>query len=84
MTIRVLGSGCKSCKRLYALVLDAAKELHLEGEILYVTDMAEIAKSGVMSTPALEIDGLIKIAGRVPGKTEMINLLSTKGKSQTK
>lgn len=79
MTIRVLGSGCKSCKKLYEIVSDAAKDLKLDTEVLYITDMAEIAKAGVMSMPVLEIDGQVKVAGKVPGKKEVLKLLFNHG-----
>lgn len=76
MTIRVLGGGCKSCKKLYETVLSAAKEMKLDAEVLYITDMAEIAKTGVMSMPVLEIDGQVKTAGKVPSKPEVLKLLA--------
>ncbi len=76
MQIKVLGSGCANCKKLYKLVQDAVKELGRDDEIIYVTDMAEIAMAGVMRTPALIIDGAVRVSGRVPKLDEIKELLN--------
>lgn len=76
MQIKVLGPGCANCKKLYKLVQDAVKELGRDDEIIYVTDMAEIAKAGVMRTPGLVIDGQVKISGRMPKLEEIKELLN--------
>lgn len=76
MQIKVLGPGCANCKKLYKIVQDAVKELGRDDEILYVTDIAEIATAGVMRTPALIFDGTVKISGRVPKLAEIKELLS--------
>lgn len=77
MQIKVLGPGCTNCKKLYKLVQDAVKELGRDDEIIYVTDMAEIAMAGVMRTPALIMDGQVKISGRVPKLEEIKELLNS-------
>ncbi|HBK86139.1 MAG TPA: redox-active disulfide protein 2 [Firmicutes bacterium] len=77
MQIKVLGPGCTNCKKLYKLVQDAVKELGRDDEIIYVTDMAEIAMAGVMRTPALIMDGQVKISGRVPKLEEIKALLNS-------
>ncbi|NLY53524.1 MAG: thioredoxin family protein [Firmicutes bacterium] len=76
MQIKVLGPGCARCKKLLSLVEDAVKELNRSDEVIYVTDMAEIAMAGVMRTPALVVDGQVKVSGRVPKLEEIKELLS--------
>jgi small redox-active disulfide protein 2 len=64
--IEVLGSGCPSCMKLEANARAAVAEAHVEAEIRHVTDYAEIASRGVMSTPGLVIDGRVVSAGKIP------------------
>lgn len=78
MQIRVLGPGCANCKKLLKLTEDAVKELGRSDEIVYVTDLAEIAAAGVMRTPALIMDGRVKVSGRVPRKDEIKQLIEGK------
>ena len=75
MKIEVLGTGCPKCKKTYENAEKAIKELGIEAELVKVYDSVEIAKRGVLETPALVIDGEIKIAGRVPSKEEIKELL---------
>lgn len=77
MKIEVLGSGCAKCKTLEANVREAVSELAIEAEIVKVDDFAEIAKFGVMMTPALVVDGEVKLVGKVPGKDEIKNILTS-------
>ncbi|MGI6344368.1 MAG: thioredoxin family protein [Bacillota bacterium] len=78
MQIKVLGPGCANCKKLLKLTEDAVKELGRSDEIVYVTDLAEIAAAGVMRTPALIMDGRVKVSGRVPRKDEIKQLIEGK------
>jgi small redox-active disulfide protein 2 len=71
MEIKVLGSGCSSCKKLLGFTQEAVKELAVAAEVIYVTDMMEIAASGLMRTPGLIINGKVKSTGRVPGVKEI-------------
>jgi len=71
MEIKVIGPGCKNCKNLLELVKQAAKETGIKSEIIYLTDMADIMKAGIMQTPGLIINGKIKTVGRVPGLKEI-------------
>lgn len=64
--IQVLGTGCPKCKKLAELAEQAAQELNLEYELEKVTDLDDIMAFGVMITPALAIDGVVKSAGKVP------------------
>jgi small redox-active disulfide protein 2 len=65
-TIKVLGSGCANCQRLTALTEQALAELGQTIEVEKVTDYAQIAAYGVMSTPALVVDDQVLLAGRIP------------------
>jgi small redox-active disulfide protein 2 len=71
MKIQVLGTGCPKCKKLTEYAEIAAKELNITCEIEKVTDIDAIMALGVMTTPALVVDGTIKSAGRLPSPTEI-------------
>ena len=75
MEIKVLGGGCKSCEKLLKFTREAVAELNIDTEVLYITDMDQIMQAGVMSTPALIIDGVIKSTGRVPKPKEIKKML---------
>lgn len=75
MKIEILGMGCQACTKLLDNTRAAAAELGLDADIRKVTDLQEIMKYGVMSTPALVVDGKVKAAGKVPGKAELLVLL---------
>lgn len=75
-SIKVLGSGCAKCARLYAAADAAAQALGIEHQIEKVTDLQQIMAFGVMSTPALVVDGQVKAAGRVPAEDEIKGWLS--------
>ncbi len=75
MRIQVLGPGCHNCKSSEAAVREAVASLGITAEIVKVTDYVEIAKMGVMKTPALAIDGKVVISGRVPTAAEVAELL---------
>ena len=63
--IQILGTGCLKCQELAKNAEKAAAQLGLEYEIEKVTDLKEIMKFGVMMTPALAVDGEVKVAGKV-------------------
>ena len=65
-TIQILGMGCAKCNKLYELTETAAKELGIEYKMEKVDDINRITDMGVMMTPALAVDGTVKVAGRVP------------------
>lgn len=65
MNLKVLGSGCKNCKVLEENVKKAIGDLGIEAEVEKVTDMQGIMSYGVMSTPALVVDGVVRSTGRV-------------------
>ena len=76
MDIKILGSGCAKCQTLESLTRDGIAELGLDAAFEHVTDPAEIASWGVMSTPALVIDDEVVLSGRVPSATEVRELLA--------
>ncbi|KIO35891.1 thioredoxin family protein [Shewanella sp. cp20] len=76
MKIEVLGSGCKRCTNLANDIARIADELNLEIELSKVTDIAQIAAYGVMSTPAIVVDGEVLAAGRLPSDEELTQLLT--------
>ena len=76
MEIKVIGPGCKNCKNLLELARQAVKETGIESEIIYLTDMADIMKTGIMQTPGLMINDKIKTVGRVPGLKEIKKFIS--------
>lgn len=68
--VKVLGSGCAKCNALESAVREALAELGMDTAIDHVTDFAQIAAYGVMTTPALVVDGKVVSYGRVLGKDE--------------
>jgi len=76
MNILVIGPGCAKCKTLAQFTEQAVKELGITAEISKVTDLKQIMALGVMMTPALAVNGTIKVSGKVPGVPEIKLLLS--------
>lgn len=76
MKIQILGTGCKKCKQLTENAETAAREMGIAYELEKVTDIAEIVKFGVMATPALAVDGRVKLVGKVATPAEIRALLS--------
>lgn len=77
MKIEVLGTGCAKCNALEAAVKQAADRLGLDYELAHVKEIARFASYGVMVTPALVVDGEVKVAGKVPGEMELATILTT-------
>lgn len=78
MEIKILGTGCAKCKTLFQTVEQAVTELQLQASVTKVEDIVEIMAFGVMSTPALVIDGKVIFSGKVPSLIEMKSLLILK------
>jgi small redox-active disulfide protein 2 len=70
MKIQILGSGCAKCRQLTAVAEQAAHDMGIEYELEKVTDIKRYADYGVMFTPALVVDGEVKVSGRVPSVDE--------------
>ena len=71
MDIKILGTGCAKCQRLEQLTREGAAELGVDAQFEHVRDMAQIMKYPVLSTPALVVEGEVKVAGRMPSKQEL-------------
>ncbi len=77
MKVEILGSGCKKCHQLEENAKTAIATLGITAEVSHITDTIEIAKRGVLSTPALAIDGKIVSKGKVISPPEIQALLNT-------
>jgi small redox-active disulfide protein 2 len=69
--VQILGTGCPKCKKLAENAQAAVSSAGIECEIVKVTDINEIMEFGVMMTPALAIDGQVKVVGKVPSPDEI-------------
>ena len=77
MTIEVLGPGCGRCEALHHITMAAVAELGLAARVEKISDYDEMARLGVMSTPALALDGRVRISGEVPSVKTVRRLLTT-------
>lgn len=75
MLIKILGSGCAKCNRLEQLTREVAEELGLDATFEHVTAMDDIMAYPVMTTPALVVNEVVKVSGRMPGKDEIAGWL---------
>ncbi len=70
--VQVMGPGCAKCNETAKIVQEAITETGLQAEFEKVSDFAEIARMGVFTTPAVAVNGAIKIVGKVPKKADVI------------
>ena len=75
MNIKIIGSGCPDCSRLYDNTLAALTELGMEAEVEKIGDLIEIVKLGVLSAPSLMVDGKLVVSGKVASQKEIVKLL---------
>lgn len=75
MKIEILGTGCAKCKTLYENVKKALDDSDKSAEVVKVEDIPSIMKYGVMSTPALVIDGQVKFSGKLASVAEIMGML---------
>ena len=75
MEIKVCGPGCANCTKAEAIVKEAVADSGIDAQILKISDFAEMAKLGVLSTPAVLINNQIKCVGKVPTKEEVLEWL---------
>ena len=73
--LQILGTGCPKCKKLAEATEQVAKASGIEYELVKVTDINEIMKFGVMMTPALAVDGEVKVTGRIPKPDELRTMI---------
>ncbi|MEW6326507.1 MAG: thioredoxin family protein [Thermodesulfobacteriota bacterium] len=76
MKIQILGPGCMKCNKLAEATNQAVKDLGIDATVEKVADIKEIMSYGVMITPALVVDGMVKVAGKVPSVEEIKKMLS--------
>ena len=76
MKLQILGTGCAKCNQLAAATNAAAERLGLDYEMEKVTDYARFAEFGVMVTPALVVNGKLKVAGKIPSDTDLEQMLT--------
>ena len=69
--IQILGTGCAKCNALTEAVIKVALEAGIESTVEKITDIKQIMTFGVMTTPALVVDGVVKVVGKVPGHDEL-------------
>ena len=74
--LQILGTGCPKCKKLTEVVEAAAKILNIPYELEKVTDIRKIVEFGVMMTPALVVDGEVKVVGKIPNVEELKKYLA--------
>ena len=75
MEIKVLGTGCAKCKTTYQIFEKIINENNLDVKLTKVEDIVEILNSGIMATPAVAVNGVVKIKGHVPSEKEVKQLL---------
>lgn len=79
--IKVLGTGCPKCRALYSTVAETVKEMGVQAEVVKVEDIKEILEAGVMLTPGLMVNGVLKASGKVPSKAELKRYIEEELKS---
>ena len=75
-TIKILGTGCAKCKQTEAVIRETLSDMGLEANIEKVEDIQKIMEYDIMSTPAVVLDGTVKMAGKVPSKDEVRSMFA--------
>lgn len=75
MIIKILGTGCSKCKKLEDNAKQALEKSGVTGEVVKVQEIKDIMKYGVMSTPALVVDEVVKCFGKVPSVDEIVKYI---------
>jgi len=73
MRITVYGPGCPKCKQLEEIAREAVRQAGVEAEVEKVADFVEIAKAGILATPGLAVNGVVKSKGRLPKVEEIVS-----------
>lgn len=79
MDIRIYGAGCAKCRASYDLITKAVAETGADVTVTKVEDMAEIVGRGILSTPGIEVDGEMKMIGKVPSRAEVLDWIGAAG-----
>lgn len=74
-TLQILGTGCAKCEKLAANTKEAADSLGLDYELVKVSELNDIMSFGIMTTPALAVDGKVLFTGKVPSPADIEKLL---------
>ena len=72
MDIKVLGPGCPKCKEAEKVVREAVAAAGVDASVEKITDFQQMMQYGVMSTPAVVVDGVVKVVGKVPSKNDVL------------
>ncbi len=80
MNIKILGSGCPNCQKLESNTKQALEELKLEAKVEKISEIQDIMNYGIMSTPALVVDGTVLVAGMVPSVEQIKKALQNYNK----
>lgn len=75
--LKILGTGCPKCRKLAENAESAARHIGIAYQMEKVTDIREIVALGVMMTPALAVDGVVKVSGKVPSTEELEAILAS-------
>ena len=75
-TIKILGTGCPKCKQTEAIIKEVIAKEGIEAEVIKVEDIQQIMQYKVLSTPAIVVNEVVKMKGKVPSNQEVIGLLS--------
>lgn len=75
MEITIVGTGCANCNKLEKITREVINDMNVEANIKKMTDIAEIAQTGILMTPGLIIDGKVKLTGKVPSKAEITKII---------
>ena len=73
LEIKVLGTGCAKCKELERMCFDVAAENNITADIQKVTDLKDIMSYGIMQTPGLVINGVVKLSGKLPTRATLLH-----------
>ena len=80
LEIKVLGTGCARCKELEKMCLNVAAENNINADIQKVTDIKDIMSYGIMQTPGLVINGVVKLSGKLPTASTLLNWMKENDK----
>jgi len=72
MVIKILGTGCAKCKNLDRKVRELVEKQNINAEVLYVTDINEMIEAGIMMTPGLSVNGVVKSIGIIPKEEQLL------------
>lgn len=75
MDIKIVGTGCAKCNKLEEITREVVQELNIDAQIGKISDIKEIAKTGILLTPGLIINGKVKLSGKLPSKEETAKII---------